>query len=377
MIQVNIWEQITTFFNIFITNKNIITLSIISLASLFILLLANKFKNKKITKIICFIVYLGIFGTLFYFFNSEILKLLDYLMDNIFLFLFFPNLAVYILVLVVINIIIVRSTFSKNENKSIKNVNIIFFVIFNIIFYLIIDNVIKNKINVYQQLDIYTNNDLLILIELSMKLFLVWLCILLIIKISSNLLFYISLKKATNQNLILEDVIEEKELQDIKPIPEFDEINPIYPLEEVEETPKTNIEDISRNIYNDYIDIVPIKKNTLKIEIEEANEIFEEEKNKYQGISFENINVINNDNSNNYSDENINEENTIDSNLEVVFNNSNDYLKNIIFDIEKLKNNYNDTNQIKKIYENISMNQKELTLRDYNYLIDMLVNIKK
>ena len=147
MIQVNIWEQITTFFNIFITNKNIITLSIISLASLFILLLANKFKNKKITKIICFIVYLGIFGTLFYFFNSEILKLLDYLMDNIFLFLFFPNLAVYILVLVVINIIIVRSTFSKNENKSIKNVNIIFFVIFNIIFYLIIDNVIKNKIN--------------------------------------------------------------------------------------------------------------------------------------------------------------------------------------------------------------------------------------
>lgn len=102
-------------------------------------------------------------------------------MNNIFLFLFFPNLAVYVLVLIIINILIVRSTFSKKDSKFTKNINIIFFLLFQVIFYLIIDNVVKNNIDVYEQLSIYTNQDLLILIELSMQLFLLWVILLLII----------------------------------------------------------------------------------------------------------------------------------------------------------------------------------------------------
>lgn len=375
MVQVNVFEQFSTLFKLFKTNQFVIILSLGAFISLFILLLANRFKNKKITKILCILVYLGIFGTLFYFFNNEILKLLDYLVNNIFLFLFFPNLAVYVLVLVIINVIVIKSTFSKKENKFTNIVNIIFFVIFNLIFYLIIDSIIKNNINVYEQLNVYTNKDLLILIELSMKLFIVWLIVLLISKITSNILFYVSLKKLTNKNLVLEEEVNNQELNDIKTIPNFVEIIPDLTIENEKLNQKEFVEN-TYNIYNDYIDIVPIKKNSLKVELDENT-------NGYQGVAFSMFDINNNSDTNideyipDYNEENKSFNNELEDNMQILFDNSNNYLKSIVFDIEKLKDNYNDTNQIKKIYENISMNQKDLTLRDYNYLIDMLVNIKK
>ena len=330
MIQENIWEQLSTFFKVFTTNSNIITLSIISLASLLILLLANKFKNKKITKIICIMAYLAIFGTLFYFYSSEILKLLDYLMNNIFLFLFFPNLAVYILVLVVINIIIVKSTFSKKDSNLTKVINVVFFVIFNLIFYLIIDNIITNNINVYEQLDVYTNSDLLVLIELNMKLFLIWMLVLLINKISTNLIYYIELKRTSNKKLVLEDVISEEIINTtpINVIPEFDEIEPVSITSEVIEEKETSVNNIP-NIYNECIDIIPIKKNTLTIELE-VNEKDEDkssfEKSKYDGVCFSNIDILANDDINESENFKNNYQNTDDDNMQVVFDNSSNYL---------------------------------------------------
>ena len=57
MIQANIFEQLQTFFNILKANQYLGLLSIIALVSLLILLLANKFQHKKITKIIFILVY--------------------------------------------------------------------------------------------------------------------------------------------------------------------------------------------------------------------------------------------------------------------------------------------------------------------------------
>ena len=50
--------------------------------------------------------------------------------------------------------------------------------------------------------------------------------------------------------------------------------------------------------------------------------------------------------------------------MDVIFTDDNNYLKSIIFDIKQLKNNQDDKNKIKKIYENIKLNQKDLTLKE-------------
>lgn len=475
MIQVNILESLKTLFNIFKDNKYIVHILLIAIFSIIVLLVANKFKNKKITKILCILVYFGIFGTLLYFYHKEIFKLFDYLMNNIFLFLFFPNLAIYVLVLISINIIIIKSTFSKDDNKLIRNTNIIFFILFNIIFYLIIDNVVKNNINVYEQLSIYTNNDLLILIELSMNLFLLWLVILLIIKISNILITKIAFKKGINKKLNLDLVINEEEYKNIQNTYKVSEVYPTNIKEECFEFNDLNIStnnDILENkynIYNEYLDIVPVKKqkvrkiqnieeipsNFLKENKEEVEEtsfthlklseknlkieinkddikpiIENREENMlntfYNGekissfniveptflnISFEN--QIENDSNRNNNNNNFNQKEVKTFNLEVSQNNdfvlendlknehhgcdykekvvnlnnmdllfkndttNNNSLKNIILDIEKLRVNRDDKNQIQKIYEKIKLNQNNLTLSDYNYLIEMLITVKK
>jgi len=394
MVQVDILEQLSTLFKIFKANSYVSILSISAIVFLIILLLANKFSDKKITKFIYIFVYALIFGTLIYLFHNEILNLLDYLIDNVFLFLFFPNLAVYILVLIIVNIIVIKSTFSKTDGKIIKNTNAIFFVIFNVIFYLIIDNIIKNKINVYEQLSIYTNNDLLILIELSMKLFILWIILLLIIKISSVLILQLSVRRTINPNLVLAEDNFTHELSNLNPVTSYKEyqVNRFEKskLNEINELapPNTKLDKIKDkyNIYNDYLDMVPVKKTISRIDDFKIIDINNQTNNnqKEQLIinnSLETNKFIPDDDTiqsfNNKNEYDYLYFNNINSNMDQVFKFNNNYLNNILNDIEVLKYNQEDKNQIKKIYEDIKVRQKDLTLRDYNYLIDMLLDIKK
>ena len=60
--------------------------------------------------------------------------------------------------------------------------------------------------------------------------------------------------------------------------------------------------------------------------------------------------------------------------MDVVFEKDN--LTNIMSDIEELSNNIHDDN-INKVYDKIIINQDELTLNDYNYLINELLTLKK
>lgn len=358
MVQVNILEQLLRLFEIFKSNPYVIVLSIITGIVLIILLLANKFSNLKVTKFVWIGVYSLLFGIMIFLYHNEILNLIDYLIENIFLFLFFPNLAVYVLVLIIINTIIIKSTFSRIVSDLIKNINTIFFVLFNIIFYLIIYNIIDNKINVYEQLSIYTNNDLLILIELSMNLFLIWLALLLIIKISSIVILYISNKKLVNNKLILENTKE-----DLYDIP-FTEIKPINTTNLImleEESVK------SYNVFNDYLDIVPVKKKTFNFNDFEIKDV---DNNQEKNMVVNNIEQLEID------DDIFIENNNIISNMDNIFKNENNYLTNILNDIELLKNNEDNSKQIRKIYDDIRINQKDLTLNDYNYLINMLLEIK-
>ena len=433
MIQTSILDQIILFFDIFMKQTNKYIILGITIGIILLLVLANKFKNKKITKAICFIIYVSIFGYLIYMYQGEILNLLDYLMDNVVRLLFFPNLAIYILVLVITNIFIIKSTFSNKDGNFQKIINIIYFGLFNILFYLIVNNIITNQINVYEQLDIYTNQELLNLIVLNMKIFLIWLFSILIIKFINHISNKVEIRNHANHYLNLEQVDDNDELSKVKKVSKT-KINPY-------------------NVYNDYIDVMPVKKEKKDMFIEE------QEVEKIQPIldytvfnndlinnNLENIednlsvpeervfikplNIIDNnpletktyeenkevynlnnkiptldellsfkdDNKNKYQlslDDNsiekdipdINLENydsifkenkeispEFDYNMHQVFSNN---LESILSEIEKLKYNQDDKNKIEDIYYRIKMRQNDLSLNDYNLLINRLLEIKK
>lgn len=434
MIQTSILDQIILFFNIFMkqTNKYIILGITIGIILLFIL--ANKFKNKKITKVICFIIYVSIFGYLIYMYQGEILNLLDYLMDNLVRLLLFPNLAIYILVLVIVNIFIIKSTFSNKDSNLQKIINIIYFGLFNILFYLIVNNIITNQINVYEQLDIYTNQELLNLIVLNMKIFVIWLFTILIIKFINHISSRVEIRKHANKYLNLEQVddnyglskvkkvskkkikpyniyndyidvmpikktkkqmfIEKQEVQEIKPIPDYLEFN--------NDLINNNFENIDNDssVSEEKVFLKPLSildNNPLEIKTYEENKedynlnnkiptldellpFKDNNKHKYQ-LSLDDTSIerdipdINLENYDSIFKENKEISPEFDYNMHQVFSNNN--LESILLEIEKLKSNKDDQNKIEDIYYQIKLRQNDLSLNDYNFLINRLLEIKK
>lgn len=347
MIQTSLFEQFSTLYKIFINNKYILNVSIIGILAFIIFELFSRFHTKKIIKVFIIILYLGLFGALIYFYGDIIFNFLDYLMNNIFILLFFPNLAVYTLVIIIMNVLFLKSIFSDKDSKLMKTINIIFFIIINIVFYLILDNVMTNKIDIYENLSIYTNNNLLVLIQISMYLFIIWLAIIIISNISNHIIAKMQVQQTIDFVPILDNKLILKPNNNVKPIisesnnvKEIKNENLVYKqiIPSSEEIFKQNHDEIKiSSVYNDYVNIEPVKKKS-NVLLDDMDDLFNKD-------------------------------------MDTVFG-KNNQLNGIMNDIEKLRYNQNDKNQIRKIYENISLNSKNLTLNDYNYLINALTEIK-
>ena len=131
--------------------------------------------NRKINKAIFFTIWGIMLLTLIIKYNKVVVNLFDNLFDNVFMALYFPNLAVYIVILVTSNIIFVYTTLSKSVRKIYKIINTLSALIIDTFLVLIVDIVNKNGINVHDEITIYTNSNLLVLLELTTAVFLSWL----------------------------------------------------------------------------------------------------------------------------------------------------------------------------------------------------------
>lgn len=214
MINVPFFEKISKFFNILINNNYALIIGSILLILLFIILFACK-KNDKLIKVLYISLYAIILLGLAFRYKSYLLTLIDYLIENIVANLLFPNLAIYIGVLLILSIIVIVSIFSNKVKFYIKSINIVCFAIMQLFLYLIINNIITNNINVYEKLSIYTNQELLILVELSMQLFVVWICVLGIIKLIDYIMDRkVVVENSNVSNLVIENVKETYKLYD-------------------------------------------------------------------------------------------------------------------------------------------------------------------
>lgn len=145
--------------------------------SLLIFLIVYIVLNKKINKWIFIAVSIFIGIILLVNYGAVVFKILDIIIDSVFMALYFPNLPIYVSVLIVSNIFFIISIFSKKQIKSKKIVNIINSIILDFMLILIIDVVSKNNINIYEEINLYTNSTLLVLLELSMGVFTSWILI--------------------------------------------------------------------------------------------------------------------------------------------------------------------------------------------------------
>lgn len=173
MTRVSLLEKIKSLVEIISSSYFFIFMLIIFIA--LSIYLFNTIKKDEIkTKKAYVYAYAIILFAIMIFYNSQIFDLLDYLMNNIFVILCFPNLAVYIAMIIFLNIVMIKSVFSKKITNINKIINISVYSSIHFILILILNLINKNQINVYDQTSLYSNQDLLNLVSLSVIIFIMW-----------------------------------------------------------------------------------------------------------------------------------------------------------------------------------------------------------
>ena len=145
-------------------------------------------KNNKSTKMIYLLSMLFIVTYLVITYHKSLGNMIDYLMNNLFVIIYFPNLAAYLAALVIMNVILLVSIFNYKVSKIIKTINITVYCVLNYILALILSVIDKYNLDIFSVESVYKNKSAQALIELSSIIFIVWILFLIVYKI---IMFYL------------------------------------------------------------------------------------------------------------------------------------------------------------------------------------------
>ena len=239
MEKLTLGKELSLFFKIISENKFSIVILLFIIFLTFIFITTNK-KNIKTTKKI----YIGIYSfiTLFLLiFNGKHLgKFFDYMMNNFFIAIYFPNFAIYFAAIIISNIIVLISIFNQKITKLIKNINIIVYTFITYLLILLIGIISKSDLDVYSQASIYKNTSAHALISLTSTVFMLWIIFLVLYTIIKK---FITKDKVKEEVIVKEKIVKERILPDnIKevPIPAFATV--VTPITEEEINKKAEIE---------------------------------------------------------------------------------------------------------------------------------------
>ena len=173
MTKMTLGKELKILFDTIINNKLSIIMLIFLIFLAYIYLSTNK-KNDKITKKLAIGIYLFLFLFILIAYHSHIFEFLDYMMNNFFIMIYFPNLAIYFAAIVISNIIVLVSIFNHRIDKLIKNINIVVYTIISFIFLLLIGVIIDKDLNIYSTKSIYGSTEAHGLISLTALIFMIW-----------------------------------------------------------------------------------------------------------------------------------------------------------------------------------------------------------
>ncbi len=197
-------------------------------------------KEKDVKKIILFI-YIIVISIVLFIGGSTLFEFFDNVMDELFMALYFPNFITLFVVIVINAVIALISVFRKKIKKSIKRVNFIGFAVVQTLFCLILSSVKANKINIYKENALYSNNDVLSLMQLLMGAFLLQIIIVSVITLINRLTEMLDEKdniltdtapvKVNNEAIINKEIKEKKniilETNNLKDLTKLDLMKPM------------------------------------------------------------------------------------------------------------------------------------------------------
>lgn len=312
--------------------------------------------------------------------------------------IYFPSIYVYIGVLVICFITFITSILNTMLKKIYKIINSIMFVCNNILLIIVLNIIAKNKIDIFSVSSLYTNNNLVAILEISMNLFILWVLSLIIVyttncicdrivvkkhvvvdnNVSSTLEVFNDINEDINVNNDNINVSKDEVVIDTVDLNENSDVTPdTLVIEDIKEDYGTTFEDI----LNGNIEVVYYQNdntcNDLEYSIVNPQEIYENKYN-YQvenksknDTSFQDIVKNIEDNTIEEQDKSFEKKRLVEDRLIINTVSLDDLNKDDT--IEEVKNNKN----IDTIKEDIITNSdNDYTIDDYKKISKMLKALK-
>jgi len=271
MTKLSFLDKITILFHITKSSK-IFLVVIIFLIFMGMMFLTTNRKNAKSSRILYLVIYSIILGFLLWNYHTSLINMFDYMMNNFFIMIYFPNLAIYLAAIIASNIIIWITTFNFKIARIIKRINTVAYCILTYLLVLILVVVNDNKLDVFTQASVYGNQDALALIELSSMVFIIWILFLIIYKL---------IRMFQKKNMVKkpkEIVSEEEKLYRKIPFP--------YVVKSMENKPQFEKEKTDEELLtvDDYKAVLTILEDHKKQEHEEVQIKQESEQSKFEEL---------------------------------------------------------------------------------------------
>lgn len=206
MTYLTILEKLKILLDILLDYKIILifTILLIILTLLYLVKILNK-KKYILSMILSFIVVFSISIISNY-------KILSTTFDNFttifFRGIYFPSIYLYITTLILLLVVFIMSILSIKLPKTYKVINTTAFIINNIFLAITLNIIAKNKIDIFSVNSLYTNTNLVVILELNMSMIIIWLLSLIVVYLTNIICDRITLKKKTKVPTTNEIVID-------------------------------------------------------------------------------------------------------------------------------------------------------------------------
>ena len=181
-----------------ITSSVIYPIFLSVLFVLMVVLFSKKIKRKKVV-ILILISYLFLFIIVIMNNYDALGKVFDSIATNLFTNIYFPSTYTYLFVLLVVDIITIFSFLDVKKEKIYKIVDGICFFIIQFIFALIMDTIAKDNVDIFSKKSLFTNSNLVVLLELSINIFILWLLSLFVIYVTNKIAERLLIKQTNKQ----------------------------------------------------------------------------------------------------------------------------------------------------------------------------------
>ena len=182
MSKMSFLDKLNILINLSKTSKFYLIALVVLLIFGIILAFTSK-KNEQRNRTLYFIMTVAIATILVVTYHSSLGNMFSYMMNNFFIVVYFPNIAIYLAAIIAMNIIVWISIFSFKSSKLIRLLNITIYIIMNYLLALLLSVVNENKLDIFNQVSIYGNDQATALIELSSIIFVVWIIFLILYKV--------------------------------------------------------------------------------------------------------------------------------------------------------------------------------------------------